>query len=70
MRVEEIDDLGSGVIVVVVEQVAHRTRGGAVIRLRSAPVFLWAESLIVQLTLYPDIDEARPAAERLAEERG
>jgi hypothetical protein len=30
----------------------------------------WSDGLIVRNTTYPDIDEARAAAERLAEERG
>ena len=31
---------------------------------------VWVEGLIVRVTTYTDIDEARAAAERLAEERG
>jgi ketosteroid isomerase-like protein len=33
-------------------------------------VFEWVQDEIVRITGYPDIDEARAAAERLAEERG
>ena len=33
-------------------------------------VAVWEEGLIVRVTTYSDIDEARAAAERLAEERG
>jgi hypothetical protein len=32
--------------------------------------FLWEKGLIVHATVYLDPDEARAAAERLAEERG
>jgi hypothetical protein len=32
-------------------------------------VHLWLQGRIVRWTTYPDIDEARAAAERLAEER-
>ena len=41
-------------------------------RVRSASVGAWVDGLIVRVTIYPetDIDEARAAAERLAEERG
>jgi hypothetical protein len=31
---------------------------------------VWEDGLIVRVTNYTDIDEARAAAERLAEERG
>jgi len=37
--------------------------------MRHANVFVWVEGLIVRVTHYDDIDEARAAAERLAEER-
>jgi hypothetical protein len=30
----------------------------------------WVEGLIVRVAVYDDVDEARAAAERLAEERG
>jgi hypothetical protein len=33
-------------------------------------VTLWAERLIERVTIHLDIDEARAAAERLAQERG
>jgi hypothetical protein len=33
-------------------------------------VFEWDQRKIIRITGYPDIDEARAAAERLAEERG
>jgi hypothetical protein len=37
---------------------------------RVAAVAVWADGLIERLTTYTDIDEARAAAERLAEEPG
>jgi hypothetical protein len=44
---------------------------GAAVRFdcRYALVSVWVAGLIVRLTNYTDIDEARAAAERLAEER-
>ena len=42
------------------------------VRVRSAAVSVWRDGLIVRTTIYAEtaIDEARAAAERLAEERG
>jgi len=40
------------------------------VELRLAIVAVWEEGLIVRGTTYDDPDEARAAAERLAEERG
>jgi hypothetical protein len=44
--------------------------GGGSLRLHDAYVFLFEDGLIARHTAYRDIDEARAAAERLAEERG
>jgi hypothetical protein len=69
VEVDEIEDLGNGVV--YVEQVAHRERTpGSFIELPSSVVALWDGGLLAQVTMYPDPDEARAAAERLAEERG
>jgi ketosteroid isomerase-like protein len=67
VQVEEMHDLGNGIVFVVVTQVAHRARSRGVLRVRSAPVFLWAEGKIALITLYPDVDEGRAAAVRAAE---
>ena len=40
------------------------------VELRYAAASVWDEGRVVRLTNYGDIDEARAAAERLAEERG
>ena len=40
------------------------------VRQRTAGVTVWAGGLIERVTFYLDIDQARAAAERLAEERG
>jgi ketosteroid isomerase-like protein len=69
VQVEEMQDLGNGVIYVV--QVAHRAAAShAYVEIQSAPVFVWADGMLERVTLYTDVDEARAAAERLAEERG
>jgi ketosteroid isomerase-like protein len=48
-----------------------RPRGSSgFVEMRYAVVGLWGDELAERVTLYTDIDEARTAAERLAEERG
>jgi hypothetical protein len=48
-----------------------RPRGSSgFVEMRYAVVGLWADELAQRVTLYTDIDDARAAAERLAEERG
>jgi hypothetical protein len=68
VQVQEIEDLGNGVVYVA--QLAHRasTRHGYA-ELQSAPVFVWDASMLARVTAYIDSDEARATAERLAEER-
>jgi ketosteroid isomerase-like protein len=69
VEVEEMLDLGSGVVYVEVLQIARRAGSREYLRLRSAPVYEWAEGKVARLTLYPDIDEGRAAAERTAQAR-
>ena len=40
------------------------------VQLRFASITIWADGLVERLTTYTDIDEARAAARRLAQERG
>ncbi len=69
-ELQETHDLGHGVVFAVIDQsgTPHGTVG--IVRQREAWVIVWAAGLIVQLSSYTDIDEARVAADRLAEERG
>ena len=67
--IEEWHNLGNGVGFAVVIQKARPVGSGGEVRLSYAFVSVWVEGLIVLLTNYADIDEARAAAERLAEER-
>jgi hypothetical protein len=64
-----------------IEQIGARRRGDVLVAAgglvgsrghveqRRGFVFLWAQGLIERQTVYTDIDQARTAAERLAEER-
>jgi ketosteroid isomerase-like protein len=67
---EEVLDLGNGVVFSVVVQKARLVGSSGEVRLRSGVVGEWVDGVIVRVTLYPDIHEARAAAERLAKERG
>jgi ketosteroid isomerase-like protein len=68
---EEFRDLGSGVTLNVF-LARGRPRGSThfVESRMQASVATWANGLIERITTYPDPDEARAAAERLAQERG
>ena len=66
---EEIRDLGSGVTFAVLVLKGRPVGSGERVRLRYAAVSVWEGSAVVRDTNYTDLDEARPAAERLAEER-
>jgi ketosteroid isomerase-like protein len=69
-EIEEIVSLGNGVIFVVITANGRPVGSSGEVRLHYATVLMWAEGTIEQQTNYVDIDEARAAAERLAEERG
>jgi uncharacterized protein (TIGR02246 family) len=70
-KLEDARALGDGVVfaVVVQEGVPAGSAGHGHFRQREGWVFLWERGLIARLSTH-DIDEARTAAERLAEERG
>jgi uncharacterized protein (TIGR02246 family) len=66
---EEVRELGNGVVFAVVVQNGRPVGSAGHLRQREGWVFVWVRGLIARLTT-SDIDEARAAAERLAEERG
>jgi ketosteroid isomerase-like protein len=68
-QVEEILDLGNGVILYVVRIEGCLLGSDAYTRLRYAGIAEWVEGVVRRTTNYTDIDEARAAAERLAESR-
>ena len=67
---EEVLDLGNEVVFAVVLQRARLTASTAEVRMRYASVNSQAGGVFERITNYTDIDEARAAAERLAQERG
>ena len=68
-RSEEILDLGNGVGFSVVRASGCPVGSTGRVELRAAIVAVWEQGLIVRYVIYSDTDEARAAAERLAEER-
>ena len=70
VEVEEILDLGNGVTLAVVNQEGRPHGSSGEVQMRYAAVAIWVEGMIERYTTYTDIDEARAAAERLAESRG
>jgi ketosteroid isomerase-like protein len=69
MEAEEIVDLGNGVSFAVLLQEGRLVGSSGEVQLRYASAGLWANGLMTSVTNYRDIDEARAAAERLAQER-
>ena len=72
IEADEILDLGNGVVLTLYHQEGRPIGATNYVRVRSASVSIWEDGAVVRNTIYPeaDIDEARVAAERLAEERG
>jgi ketosteroid isomerase-like protein len=70
IEVEEILDLGHGIVVVCVREDGRLAGSDGHVEQRRGWVFLWVDGLIGRQKGYLDVDEARAAAERLAEERG
>ncbi len=65
VRVEDLLDVGEGVVSAVVLQTGHGG-GRGYIRLRSAPVYVWLAGQIGRLTVYTEIEEGRAAARQAA----
>jgi ketosteroid isomerase-like protein len=63
-------DLGNGVTFAVLITKARPVGSSGYVQHKNAGVTTWVDGLIKRSTHYPDPDEGRVAAERLAEERG
>ena len=69
-EVEEFVVLDDGVVLVLVNQEGRPVGVDAQVHQREGWAICWsADGLMVRLTVHADIDEARAAAERLAESR-
>ena len=69
VEAEQILDLGNGVTLAVVDQKGRPRGSSGEVQMRYAAVAIWVEGMIERFTTSTNIDEARAAAERLAEER-
>jgi ketosteroid isomerase-like protein len=69
MKLEEMVDLGSGVVFAVARQTALSAGSSAPLRLRHAAVAVWENGIAVAITNYPDLEQARTVAEELASSR-
>ena len=70
IEADELCDLGHGVGFAVFRQHARLPGTTAWVREAFPLVSIWADGLIQHTASYTDIDKARAAAERLAQERG
>jgi ketosteroid isomerase-like protein len=70
VEAEEVLDLGNGVTLAVVDQKGRPHGSSGEVQMRYAAVAIWVEGTIERFTSYTNVDEARDAAERLAESRG
>jgi hypothetical protein len=68
---EELVELSNGVVFAVVREYGHPSDSARHVQIhgRHAAVVVWADSLIVRVNIYRDVDDARAAAECLAEDR-
>ena len=65
----ELLDLGHGIMLSVVRESGRLVGGNGRVEQRQAHVITWTNGKIECFKAYPDLDEARAAAERLAQER-
>jgi len=70
LGLEEFHDLGNDVTFGRLSQSGRPRAGGGLVEEPYAALVAWKDRLIVRVTVYPDIDEARAAAERLVKQRG
>ena len=70
VTLEEVRDLGNGVTFSVIRQQGRLVGSSGQVQLWHAAVDVWVDGVVARAITGPDIDEARAAAERLAEERG
>jgi len=68
--VAELCDLGNGISMAVFQHRAKPTGGSGFVEFRFALVTTWTGGLVERVTAFTDVDEARSAAGRLAEDRG
>jgi len=68
-EIEEILDLGQGVVFAAIAEDGRPVGSTARVHQRAGWVYEWTHGRVARLTTYPEVDEGRAAAERLAAER-
>jgi ketosteroid isomerase-like protein len=66
VEIEQLIDLGNGVIVAIATQSARSSRMQGYMRLHQASVFVWRNGLAAHVVHYRDVDSALAAAELAA----
>jgi ketosteroid isomerase-like protein len=71
-EMQETIDLGNGIVFARVRETGRPSGSDDRARVQSVYgfVFVWTGGKVARVTVYTDVDEARAAAERLAESRG
>jgi ketosteroid isomerase-like protein len=69
LDVEEAVDLGNGAVFVVVNATGRPVGMDATVKQRRGWAVLWRNDKVVRAASYLDLDQARAAAERLAQEK-
>ncbi len=71
-QVDEIVEVGRGVVVAALREIARPSGSPTRSRVQAfyALVIVWRGGTVARITVYPDADEARRAAEGLAKGRG
>jgi ketosteroid isomerase-like protein len=70
MKLEELEDLGNGVVFAVANQRARSAGSTNALRLRHAAVSVWEDGVAMLVVNYADIEAARAIATALAESSG
>jgi ketosteroid isomerase-like protein len=68
LEIQDLRDLGDGVVLVIAVQTGFSAGGGARVELRHASLFIWSGEVIARATHYWDVHEASAAAQAIAEE--
>jgi ketosteroid isomerase-like protein len=69
MKLEEVEDLGDGLVFAVARQDALPAGSRTRLQLRHAAVAQWQDGVALRVINYPDIDQAREAARQQAASR-
>jgi ketosteroid isomerase-like protein len=70
IKVETVVDLGNGIVYSIYRAQGRLAGSTGLVTERTAMIYEWVDGRITRLITRPDIEEARAAAERLAQERG